>query len=72
VAKLAAHLLATATLWVQIQTFIKNTKWSTKAEEWPTTVVRQKILQKNKIKLEHNKFLLERERVIGGWGMLIL
>jgi hypothetical protein len=29
VAKLAAHLLATATLWVQIQTFLKNTKWAT-------------------------------------------
>jgi hypothetical protein len=29
VAKLEAHLLATAALWVQIQTSLKNRKWST-------------------------------------------
>jgi len=29
VAKLVARLLATATLWVRIQTSLKNTKWAT-------------------------------------------
>jgi hypothetical protein len=29
VAKLVAHLLATAALWVRIQTSPKNTKWAT-------------------------------------------
>jgi hypothetical protein len=29
VAKLIAHLLATAALWVRIQTSPKNTKWAT-------------------------------------------
>jgi hypothetical protein len=29
VAKLVARLLATAALWVRIQTSIKNTKWAT-------------------------------------------
>jgi hypothetical protein len=29
VAKLVAHLLATAALWVRIQTSLKNTKWAT-------------------------------------------
>ncbi len=28
-AKLAARLLATAALWVQIQTYLKDTKWAT-------------------------------------------
>jgi hypothetical protein len=27
-AKLVAHLLATAALWVRIQTSLKNTKWA--------------------------------------------
>jgi hypothetical protein len=27
--KLEAHLLATAALWVRIQTSLKNTKWAT-------------------------------------------
>jgi hypothetical protein len=34
VAKLVPRLLATAALWVRIQTSLKNTKWATK--EWPT------------------------------------
>ncbi len=33
VAKLVEHLLATAALWVQLQTSVKNTKW---AKERPT------------------------------------
>ncbi len=36
VAKLIARLLATAALWIRIQTSLKNTKWVTKAKEWPT------------------------------------
>jgi hypothetical protein len=36
VAKLVARLLATAALWVQIQTSLKNKKWATFAREWPT------------------------------------
>jgi hypothetical protein len=28
--------LATAVLWVRIQTSLKNHKWATKAKEWPT------------------------------------
>jgi hypothetical protein len=36
VAKLVALLLATAALWVRIQTSLKNTKWATYAKEWPT------------------------------------
>jgi hypothetical protein len=31
-----ARLLATAALWVRIQLCVKNTKWATKANEWPT------------------------------------
>ncbi len=34
-AKLGAHLLATAALWVRIQTSLKNTKWASQAKEWP-------------------------------------
>jgi hypothetical protein len=33
--KLLARLPATAALWVRIQTFLKNQKWTTKAKEWP-------------------------------------
>jgi hypothetical protein len=33
VAKLEARH---ATLWVRIQTSLKNTKWATLAKEWPT------------------------------------
>jgi hypothetical protein len=40
VAKLVARLLATAALWVRIQTFFKNTKWASKK------VARQKNVQK--------------------------
>jgi hypothetical protein len=37
VAKLVqARLLATAPLWVRIQTSLKNTKWATSAKDWPT------------------------------------
>ncbi len=36
VAKFVARLLATAALWVRIQTLLKNTKWATEAKEWPT------------------------------------
>jgi hypothetical protein len=36
VAKLVARLLATAALWVRLQTSLKNTKWATYAKEWPT------------------------------------
>jgi hypothetical protein len=36
VAKLVSHLLATAALWVRIQTSPKITKWQTYAKEWPT------------------------------------
>jgi hypothetical protein len=35
VAKLVARLLATAALWVRIQTSLQDTKWATKAKEWP-------------------------------------
>jgi len=36
VAKLEARLLATAALWVQIQSSIKSINWTTWAKEWPT------------------------------------
>ncbi len=36
VAKSVARQLATAALWVQIQTSFKNHKWATYAKEWPT------------------------------------
>jgi hypothetical protein len=35
-AKLVALLLATAALWVRIQTTLKNSKWATSAKEWQT------------------------------------
>jgi hypothetical protein len=35
VAKLVGRLLATAALWVRIETSLKNTTWGTKAKEWP-------------------------------------
>jgi hypothetical protein len=35
-AKLVAHLLATAAVWVRIQISLKNTKWATLAKKWPT------------------------------------
>jgi hypothetical protein len=34
-ATLVARLLATAALWVLIQTSLKNTKWAIQAKEWP-------------------------------------
>ncbi len=46
-AKLVAHLLATTALWVRIQTSPKNTKWTTKAKEWPTHSRLPKNTQKN-------------------------
>ena len=36
VANLVARLLATAALWVRIQTSLKKTKWATWAKERPT------------------------------------
>jgi hypothetical protein len=36
VAKSVARQLATAVLWVRIQTSLKNHKWATLAKEWPT------------------------------------
>ncbi len=33
---MVACLLATAALWVRIQTSLKNIKWETTAKEWPT------------------------------------
>ncbi len=36
VAKSVACQLATAVLWVRIQTPLKNHKWATYAKEWPT------------------------------------
>ncbi len=50
-AKFVAHLLAKATLRVQIQTSPKNTKWATYAKEWPTHSSRPKKYIKNKIQL---------------------
>ncbi len=35
-AKSVARQLATAALWVLIQTSLKNHKWATNAKEWPT------------------------------------
>ncbi len=32
---MVARWLATAALWVRIQTPLKNTKWAIKAKEWP-------------------------------------
>ncbi len=45
VAKLIAHLLATATLWVRIQTFIKNDRHMQRSGQH--TLARQKIYKKN-------------------------
>jgi hypothetical protein len=36
VAKSVARQLATAELWVRIQTSLKNHKWATYEKEWPT------------------------------------
>jgi hypothetical protein len=36
VAKSVARQLATAVLWVRIQTSLKNHKWATLSKEWPT------------------------------------
>ncbi len=47
VAKLEARLLvATAALWVRFQTSLKNTKWATKAKEWPTNSSPPKNIKK--------------------------
>jgi hypothetical protein len=35
VAKLVARLLATAALWVRIQTSLKNTNWAKQRGAWP-------------------------------------
>ncbi len=35
-AKSIARQLATAALWVRIQTSLKNQKWATSAKKWPT------------------------------------
>jgi hypothetical protein len=42
-AMLVAHLLATAAVWVRIQTSFKNTKWATLAKDW---LARPKSIQK--------------------------
>jgi hypothetical protein len=51
--KLVARPLATAALWVRIQTYLKNTKWATYAKEWPykkyTRKRKEKVLQKKRI-----------------------
>ncbi len=44
--KLVARLLARAALWVRTQTSLKNTKWATKAKEWPTHSSPPKICNK--------------------------
>jgi hypothetical protein len=41
---LVARLPVTATIWVPIQTTVKNTIWATKAKEWPTYSSQQKEL----------------------------
>ncbi len=46
VAKLVAHLLATAALWIRIQKSLKNTKWATLTKEWPTHYGPPKNIQK--------------------------
>jgi len=46
VAKLVARLLATAALWVRIQTSLMNTKWATSANLSGQLVARQKIYRK--------------------------
>jgi hypothetical protein len=46
VAKLLAHLLATAALWVRIQTCIKYTKWAKMQRSGQHTITRQKNIQK--------------------------
>jgi len=47
VAKLVAHLLATA---VGMQTSLKNTTWATKAKDWPTHSSLPKKIYKGKKK----------------------
>jgi hypothetical protein len=41
--ELVARLLASAAVWVRIQTSLKNTKWATSAREWP---IKQKYTKK--------------------------
>ncbi len=54
-AKLVARPLATAALWVRIQTYLKNTKWATYAKEWPTHSSPLKNIQKEKKKYYRKK-----------------
>jgi hypothetical protein len=55
-AKLVARLLATAALWVRIQTSLKNTKKGDikKPKEWPTHSRPPKNTQKLKTKQKNN------------------
>jgi hypothetical protein len=45
-AKMVTRLLATAALWVQIQTSLKITKWEYKHRSGKHTLARQKSMQK--------------------------
>ncbi len=56
VAKSVARQLATAVLWVRIQTSLKNHKWATKAKEWPTHSSPPKKYTKKKKKKNIEKF----------------
>ncbi len=55
---LVDRLLATAALWVRIQTSLKNTKWATSAKKWPTHSSPPKNIQKKKLKQNVEPFSL--------------
>ncbi len=67
VAKLVAYLLATAALWVRIQTSLKNTNWATQAKEWPTHSSPPKNIQKNY--RDYKKWTLSQIRPSCGFTM---
>ncbi len=54
VAKSVARQLATAVLWVRIQTSLKNHKWATQAKEWPTHSSPPKKYTKKKVLQEED------------------
>ncbi len=56
--ELVARLLATAALWVRIQTSLKNTKWATKAKEWPTHSSPPK---KHLTKIIQNNYIIQKK-----------
>jgi hypothetical protein len=58
VAMSVARQLATAVLWVRIQTSLKNHTWATLAKEWPTHLARQKNIKKGFL-LEHGLDLVD-------------